>query len=166
MFSTLRHGNQVHILHKSSTPFVEFGTVETTPALPMIGYYPNMPSVPIDISVRIGEKVVTYQQLPANLDSAEVTDKATGEQVFISCTREAINNELQTMRQESVNSINSVPYHKQRINAIDTLVGQLNPEIAEKQQQAQEINELRAQLADMKKLVDELKASSSNGKEN
>lgn len=161
MFSTLRQGAQLHILHKTATPYVEVGTIETAPIMPIIGYYPSMPSFPIDISVRVGEKTTTYQQIPGGAESAEVVDKSTGEQVFISCTRDALNNELQIMRQKSIEAINSVEYHKQRVKAIDTLVGQLNPEIAEKQAQAQEICDLKAQLSDMKRLVEEMRASSS-----
>lgn len=165
MFSALRQGANLHILHKSATPYVEVGTIETVPNMPIYGYYPNMPSLPIDISVRVGDKVTTYQQLPANAESAEVIDRATGEKVYIACTKDAINSELNSMRKESVDSINSVPYHEQRIKAIDALICQLNPEIAEKAAQAQEISDLRKQLQDTQQLVEELKTSLSK-KEN
>lgn len=161
MFSNLRMGSQLHILHKNATPYVEIGTIETTPAMPMLGYYPNMPSVPMDIQVKVGDKVTTYQQLPANADSAEVVDRATGEQVFICCTKDALNAELQAMKQKSIETINSVEYHKQRVKAIDVLVGQINPEIAEKQAQAQEISDLRKQLQDMQQLLADMRASST-----
>lgn len=165
MFSNLKQGAQLHILHKSANPYVEIGTIESTTNVPIMGYYPNMPSIPIDITVRVGDKVTTYQQLPAGAESAEVIERSTGEQVFVACAKDAINSELNTMRQKSVETINSVEYHKQRIKSIDTLIGQLNPEILEKQQQAQEICDLRAQLADMRKLVEEMRASSSTKEE-
>lgn len=168
MFSTLRQGSQLHILHKSATPYVELGTIETVSNLPMYGYYPNLPAFPMDISVRVGEKVTTYQQLPSNAESAETTERTTGEQVFIACSKEVLNTELQSMRQKSYDTINSVPYHEQRIKVLDTLISQLNPEIAEKQQQAQEINDLRAQIASMHELISQLqgeKTSSTKRKE-
>lgn len=115
----------------------------------------------MDITVRVGERVTTYQQLPANADFAEVTERTTGEQVYIACTKEAINNELNVMKQKSIEAINSVEYHKQRIKSIEGLVCQLNPELVEKQQQAQEISDLRKQLQDMQQLVNDLRASSS-----
>ena len=161
MFSNLRMGSQLHVLHKTGTPYIEIGTIETTPSMPMLGYYPNMPSIPIDIQVRVGEKVTTYQQIPANAESADVVDKASGEHVCIFCTKDALNNELQAMKQKSIETINSVEYHKQRIKAIDMLVGQLNPEIAEKQQMGQEIGELKQQLQKMQQLIEDLKTSSS-----
>lgn len=160
MFSNLRQGNQLHILHKTSNPYVEIGTIESTTSTPMLGYYPNMPSIPMDITVRVGERVTTYQQLPSASETAEVTERSTGEQVFISCSKDALNSELQIIRQKSIDIINSVEYHKQRIKSIDLLIGQLNPEIVEKQQQAQEISDLKAQLASMRELVEEMRASS------
>lgn len=154
----------MHILHKTGTPYVEIGTIESITNIPMM-YYPNMTAFPIDVSVRVGDKVITYQQIPANMDFAEVTDKSTGDQVFISCSKDSLNAELQSMRQKSIDAINSVEYHKQRIKSIDSLVGRLNPEIAEKQQQAQEISDLKNQLASMQQLIEEMRASSSKEKE-
>lgn len=164
MFSTLRQGSQLHILHKTATPYVEIGTIESVSNLPMIGYYPNMPTFPMDISVRVGEKVTTYQQIPANAESAEVTERTTGEQVFITCTKDVLNTEIQSMKQKSIDAINSVEYHKQRIKACDMLIGQLNPEVVEKQQQAQEISELKALVASMKQQMELLQGerTSSN----
>lgn len=169
MFSNLTRGSQLHILHKSATPYIEIGTVESTNSTPMMVYYPNMPQLPMELSVRVGEKITTYQQIPAGADSAEVTERTTGEQVIIACTKDAVNTELQAMKRESIDTINSVPYHQQRVKAIDTLIGQLNPEIVEKQQQAQEIIELKAQVTEMQALINELKgerASSPKRKEN
>lgn len=156
MFSNLRQGSQIHILHDGATPYVEIGFVETASNMSLMGYYPNVPSLPIDISVKVGEKVTTYQQLPPNAECARVTERNTSEQVLIACSKEAVNNELQTMKQKSIETINSVPYHEQKIKAIDVLIGQLNPEIREKQAQAQEINDLKSQLASMNEMIVQL----------
>ena len=156
MFSNLRQGSQLHILHKSANPYVELGTIETVSNLPMYGYYPNLPAFPMDISVRVGEKVTTYQQLPSNAESAETTERTTGEQVFIACSKEVLNTELQSMRQKSCDTINSVPYHEQRIKSIDTLISQLNPEQAEKAQREKEMIEMRAQMQQMAETITQL----------
>lgn len=151
MFSNLRQGSQLHILHKTSTPYIELGTIEFAPNNPMLGYYPN--PLPIDITVRVGEKVATYQQIPSNAECAEVTEKTTGEKVFISSSKDALNTEIHSMMQKSIEAVNSVEYHKQRIKTCETLLAQLNPEIVEKQQQAQEINELKALVTSMREQI-------------
>lgn len=155
MISNLRQGSQLYLIHKSaSTPFVEMGSVESTNN--MVGYFPTMPTMPVTLSVRCGEKVTTYQNLPPNAEAADATNRETGETVTIACTKEAANAEVQSMRQKSIEAINSVEYHRQRIAVCDSLIQQLNPEQAEKAQQQKEMNELRGQVSDLSALVRQL----------
>ncbi|MCM1079678.1 MAG: hypothetical protein NC344_10255 [Bacteroidales bacterium] len=156
MFSNLRQGSQIYILHKcASTPFVEQGSVEGT-SNPMTGYYPTLPNMPVNISIRTGEKVTPYQNLPPNAEIAEVANNNTGEKVMIVCTKEALNTEVHSMRQASVDAINSVEWHKQRISACDTLLQQINPEEMLKAQQQQEISDLKAQVMQMSQMMSQL----------
>lgn len=149
MFSNLRQGNKLYILHKANRPFIEVGTVDSVNTFPVLGYYPGMPSMPIDISVRVGDKVTPYQHLPATMETADVIEKTTGEQVTIICTKEAANAEINALRQASIDIINSVDSHKLRIEACDALLTQLNPEDAEKAAQLAELNTLKAQMAEL-----------------
>lgn len=151
MFTNLRQGSSIYILHKSTTPFVDVGTVETVNNMPMLGYYPNMPAMPVDITVRVGEKVTTYQKLPANAEAVDVMEQTSGETVTIACSKDAISAEVQHLRQKSIETINSVDYHKQRITVCDTLLKQLNPEQAEKEAQQAELHSMKEQMLAMQK---------------
>lgn len=158
MFANLRQGSQLYILHKSApTPFVEAGSVENTSNV-MMGYYPSMPNMPINISVRTGEKVTPYQNLPPNAEVADATNNATGETITIACTKEALNAEIQALKQKSIDAINSVDWHKQRITACDNLLQQLNPEEKEKAQREQEMADMRKQMELMAKTIEQLNA--------
>lgn len=160
MFSNLKQGSQLYILHPDvAVPFVEVGIVESTNnAIPMV-YYPNLPTYPVDMTVKVGEKSIPLQRLPTNAESATVTAK-DGEKLIVACTKEAINNEVEMMKQKSIEVVNSVEYHKQRIVVCDNLIKQLNPEMAEKEAQQKEISDLKEQLSEMSKLLQELRASS------
>lgn len=57
---------------------------------------------------------------------------------------------------QSVDAINSVDAHKQRIETCKNLLNQLNPEKLKEAQQAQEIESLKGQLADMKEMMEKL----------
>lgn len=164
MFANLKQGSQIYILHPNvAIPFVEVGIVETiSNAIPMV-YYPNLPTYPMDMTVKVGEKSIPLQRLPTNAESATVTAK-DGESIVIACTKDAVNNEVEMMKQKSVEIVNSVEFHKNRIVACDNLVKQLNPEVAEKEAQAKEINDLKAQLGEMAKLINELRTSSKVSK--
>lgn len=156
MFYNLRTGQQLHILHKTVTPYIEIGTVESINNMTNMGYFPGMPSLPMDISVRIGERTTTYQQLPSNADCAEVTERNSGEKVFISDNKDALNAEIQSMRQKSIDTLNSVDYHRNRIETCNKLLNQLNPEQAEKAAQQAEINNLKEQMGSMTKSMEQL----------
>lgn len=155
MFSNLRQGSQLYVLHKcASTPYIEMGSVDSTSN--MMGYYPIMPNMPVNISVRIGEKTTPYQNLPANAEVADVTNNTTGETVTVVCSKEALNAEMHNDRQKSIDAINSVDYHKQRVAAYDALINQMNPEVAEKQQRDQEMADMRSQMQQMAQTIAQL----------
>ncbi|MCQ2232641.1 MAG: hypothetical protein MJZ30_12415 [Paludibacteraceae bacterium] len=158
MFQNLRQGSQIYLLHKGMTPYLEMGTVETIPTYPMMGYYPQMPMMPMDITVRVGEAVTQYKQLPPSAEVANVIAQNSGEEVCIACSREFVNNELQLQMQKSVDAINSVPMHEKRIETLKQIHDQLNPEKVKEAQQAEELNSLRDKVTDLGNLVKELRA--------
>lgn len=155
-FQNLRQGSQVYILHKGLNPFYEVGTVESIPSLQTMSYYQNLPMMPLDLSVRVGEKVIPYQHIPPTAESAKVTSQISGEEVCVACSKEAISAEVEMLIHQSVDAINSVDAHKQRIETCKNLLNQLNPEKLKEAQQAQEIESLKGQLADMKEMMEKL----------
>lgn len=155
-FQSLRQGSQIYILHKGLNPFYEVGTVESIPSLQTMSYYQNLPMMPLDLSVRVGEKVIPYQHIPPTAESAKVTSQLSGEEVCVACSKEAISAEVEMLIHQSVDAINSVDAHKQRIETCKNLLNQLNPEKLKEAQQAQEIESLKGQLADMKEMMEKL----------
>lgn len=126
----------------------------------------------VDVTARIGDQNVTYQKLPANLD---IADFAGNGNVVIASQRSAMNAELQSMRQRSVDIVKSVDYHNGLIQTIDKIIQDLNPEEAQKQAQQEEINTLKNQMSQMsqnmaemmkmnKELMEQLKAERSTKK--
>ena len=166
MFQNLRQGSQLYILHKTMTPYLEMGVVETMPQMPMMGYYQPM-MLPLDITVRVNDKVTPYKQLPPSAEVANVVEQTSGEEVCIACSKEAINSEVQILMQKSIDTINSVDMHKQRIEVCKNLLNQLNPDKVREAQQAQEINDLKGQLsamqAQMAELTEQLRAKNEKG---
>ena len=77
-----------------------------------------------------------------------------------------MNSEILSLKQKSIDIINSVPYHKNLIITYEKLLSDFNPEMAEKQAQQKEISELRAQMDEMSRnmalLIKELKGGITN----
>lgn len=157
-FQNLRQGSQVFILHKGMNPYCEVGTVEQIPSTQMMSYYPNLPMMPLEITVRVGETLIPYRQIPPTAESAKVTSRTTGEEVCVGCSKEAISAEVEMLMRESVDAINSVPMHEQRIETLKKIHDQLNPEKVKEAKQVEEINSLKGQVADLGKMVAELTA--------
>ena len=115
----------------------------------------RMPGVEVDIIVRVNENTVTLQKLPANLD---VADQGINGNMVITTSREAMNAEIDSLRQKSLSVINSVEYHQKLVQDCEQLLQRLNPEFAEQKQQKQEIDLLKQQISDMMGSMRELMA--------
>lgn len=159
MFSNLRTNSQIYILHRDSTPYVEIGQVvsvsQPRPRYQTTNYLSPQEQV-VDIVVGINGNNITLQSLPANLD---VADQGTlNGSLFISTTRDAMNSEINSMRQKSLDIINSIDHHKKVIQDCELLLQRLNPEFAEQKQQKQEIDMLKTQMSEMTGVIKELMA--------
>ena len=69
-----------------------------------------------------------------------------------------MNVEVNSMRQKSLDIINSVDRHKKIIQDCEVLLQRLNPEFAEQKQQKQEIDMLKTQVSEMMNGMKELMA--------
>lgn len=149
MFSNLRTNSQVYILHKESSPYVEVGTVvsvsQPVPKFPMNNFMGQQELV-VDVTVKINDSTVTLQKLPAGLD---IADQGINGNMVITTSREAMNAEVDALRQKSLGILNSVDYHKKVVQDCEILLQTLNPEFAEQRQQKQEIDTLKAQMSEM-----------------
>lgn len=159
MFSNLRTNSQLYILHKESTPYVEVGQVlsvsQPQPRFPVANFMSPQELV-VDVVVRINGNDITLQKLPANLD---VADQGTANgTLVITTSREAMNAEVDSMRQKSLGILNSVEYHKKIVQDCEVLLQRLNPEFAEQKQQKQEIDMLKSQMSEMMNGMKELMA--------
>ena len=79
-----------------------------------------------------------------------------GESIVVSTSKDAINAEITSEKQKSINIINSRPYHEDRIKKLDAILSTLNPEFAEKQVQKEEIAELKSQVGSLTTQVERL----------
>lgn len=162
MFQSLRPNSQIFIFHKGENPALDAGTIISVSA-PRAKYAvpnsfaPNSPEMVVDIVAKVNGLTVNYNNLPANLDLA---DSYNGpETVTITDNKEAMNSEILNQKQKSIDIVNGFELHKRLIEEYDSMLSHLNPEIAEKQQQKDEINSLKQQVHDMSANIEELMKS-------
>ena len=148
MFQSIRPNSQIYILHKGDNMRVDIGFVTNQP-IPKPKY--SMPQtfgqpqeLVVDLVVKANNEVMNLNGIPAQADVAD--SFSNGETVVVSTSREAINAELVSEKQKSLDIVKSIPYHEKRASQCDVLLGQLNPEFAEKQSQKEELNQLKEQV--------------------
>lgn len=152
MFQSLRTNQQFYILTKGTTPRLDVGVVTAVtspqmkfPAMPQgLG---SQPEYVVDVTVTVNGATQQYQRLPANKEIADFGDGYGN--IVVSMSRDAMNNEIATLRNRSEDHIKRVEEEKQKIIAYEAILQQLNPEYAEKQKQEAEIINLKNQVAAM-----------------
>lgn len=159
-FQNLRNNNQLFILHKNQTPILEIGKI-TNVSLP-IPKYGNQniynQEMVIDLSVLIDGSTTNFQKIPANSDIADF-----GNNIVISCNKEAMNSEILSMKQKSQDILNSIELHKNIIAGCNTIMEQLNPEIIEQKKREEENKALREEINSLKEMFKEFINLKTNG---
>ena len=163
MFQSVRPNSPIYVLHKGDSPRLETGYVANQP-IPKPKY--QMPhtfgqpqEMVVDLVVKLNDMAINLNAIPAQVDIAD--SYSNGENIVISDSRDAMNSEILSLKQKSVDLLNSMNYHRSLIKTYDKILSDFNPEMAEKQAQQQEITELRNQMNEMSKnmalLLDQLK---------
>lgn len=172
MFQSVRPNSPIYVLHKGDNPRLETGYVINQP-IPKPKYQmPHTFGQPqemiVDLVIKLNDNTVNMNAIPAQLDIAD--SYSNGENLVISDSREAMNSEILSLKQKSIDILNSANYHKSLIASYEKLLSDFNPEMAEKQAQQQEISELRAQMNEMSKnmalLIEQLKNKGGKTNEN
>ncbi len=167
MFQSVRPNSPIYVLHKGDNPRLETGYVANQP-IPKPKY--QMPhnfgqpqEMIVDLVIKLNDSSINLNSIPANLDIAD--SYSNGESIVISDSREAMNSEIISLKQKSVDLLNSMDYHKSLIVCYDKLLSDFNPEMAEKQAQQQEIAGLRNQIDELSKSMALLVKQLKNNKE-
>ena len=117
MFQSVRPNSQIFILHKGDTPSIEIGNVTNQPMSRPKYQLPTSFGQPqelvVDLVVKVGDRTVNYNNLPAQLDIAD--SSSNGESIVISDSKEAMNAEVLNLKQKSTDIINSVDFHKELV---------------------------------------------------
>ena len=150
MFQSLRTNQQFYILTKGANPRLDIGTVTSVTA-PQIKFQSipqglgTQPEYVVDVTLLVNGATQQYQRLPANKEIADFGDGYGN--IVVSMSRDAMNNEIATLRNRSEDHIRRDEEEKQKIITYESILQQLNPEYAEKQKQEAEIMNLKNQVA-------------------
>jgi hypothetical protein len=163
MFQSVRPNSPIYVFHKGDNPRLETGYVVNQP-IPKPKYqiphtFGQPQELVVDLVIKVNDATYNMTAIPAQLDIAD--SYSNGESLVISDSRDAMNSEVISLKQKSIDVINSKPYHENLVTIYDKILSDFNPEMAEKQAQQQEIVELKNQMNEMSRnmalLIEQLK---------
>lgn len=173
-FRNLKTGSTLYIFHKDNSPKLEVGVLTADPEIKQKtqqnpqqamfpNYIPQQAEQVVNLTVRIGERIVPVQGLTP---SAVIQD--CGNNIFVSCSRDAINTEVVSHKQTSDLALDEelLAVHRIISNNCKGIMAQLNPEIAERERIEQENKELRDEIKTINGKIDSLIERFSKGLEN
>lgn len=148
MFSGLRTNSLFYILEKGEKPVLKVGQVSSVSnPSPKYGQYPTTPmfgqqmETVVDVSVKVGDETMEFKQLPSNLSIANL-----GQNVVVSENKDAMNAEVEAMLRNSRGILESVSYHESVIASCDSILRELNPQLAKEKAQEEKIIGLEDQM--------------------
>lgn len=152
MFQSMSQGATIPVLYKNIPRVADGKVVSVNTHMPQ--YNPSQPMAMLggpvtDITVQVGNETIPFVGLPANGVVANFPEKG----LFIATDRAAVLREIETMAQTSKQVLESVPAHQKMVRDCEALLLDLNPERKKEAMQAQEISEMRNELAELRKLL-------------
>lgn len=154
MFSNLRGGAPIYILHKQE-PKVEVGEVLSVgQPQPQYPAYQNgliqSPRTMVDVRVKVGEQTIDLQKLPSELSVADCNGMVVSE------TKDSIINEVAAMSKISQSVLDSMDRHQNIVTRCSELLEELNPEVKREAERVKEMSDLRAEVGELKSLLSQL----------
>lgn len=148
----------MYVLHKQE-PRLEMGEVifvsQPSPQFTTTynsGFQMPSPKMLVDLKIKTDHGDVDLQKIPADLSIADF-----GNGMVISESKEAILNEIDAMRKNSVRIIESVDHHKGIVEKCDALLSELNPQIKQEVERTKELDNLKKEMGGIKGDLAELK---------
>lgn len=155
MFQSVRPNSQIYIFHRGDSPRIEIGYVVNQP-IPRPKYqlptaFGQPQETVVDLVVKTNDQTYNYNNLPAQQDVADSV--SNGESLIVSDSRDAISSEIINLKQKSLDIANSKDYHLAMVDKYDKVLLEIHPELAEKQEQKQEMDILKKQMDEMSKSI-------------
>lgn len=148
-FNSLQVGQPLYVLQKSEKPTLQVGVVKTK-SDPKSPYQTNQPAIfnglatmqgqnlVVDVVATIGGADIPFSNLPVNAETTSYNNGMT----FVSSSREAMLQGVDTMIQASKKALEQVNYHKSVLTEGEKMLETLNPRYREEKERDRSIKSL------------------------
>lgn len=159
MFQGLRGSAPLYILYKSVPKIVVGEVVSVSNPVPQFGNitYQSGTLVPpknvVDVKVMVDGEVMDFQKLPADASIADFGVNG----IVVSESRDAIINEISGFKKVSEKALADVERHQTIVAECDKMLATLNPQLQREAEQAEEIENLKRGMADLRGDMSDIK---------
>ena len=151
MFSALSQGSPVYILDKTSSPKYEVGEVLGV-SYPKINPYNIGPQNTVDLKIKIDGNVQEFNSIP----SINSIVSYNNGKIVISETKQGIQNEVESVLQNSRQILNNIDSYKQNITDCESILKQLNPQFAIDKERDERLSSLENRFDGVESKLDKI----------
>lgn len=152
MFSALNQGSSVYLLDKTSTPEFKTGEVIGV-SQPKFNYNSfGQTQNTVDLKVKVDENIQEFNNLPS-INS--ITTYNNGK-VIISETKQGIQNEVETILQNSKQILDNIDVYKQNISECEQILKKLNPQFAKDKERDDRLTNLEDRFGSVESKLDKI----------
>lgn len=148
MFSALTQGSSIYILDKTSSPKYVVGEIVGV-SQPKINY--NGQST-VDLRVNVDNSIQEF----SNLLSVNSISTYNGGRVIVSETKQGIQNEVETILQNSKNILDNIDTYKQNVEDCESILKQLNPQFAKDKERDDRLLNLESRFNGVESKLDKI----------
>ena len=151
MFSALSQGSSIYLLDKTSTPVFKIGEVIGVSS-PKINYNFGQTQNTVDLKVKVDEGIQEFNNLPS-INSYVTYNNG---KLIISESKQAIQNEVETLLSNSKNIVENINTYKQNIVECESILKQLNPQFAKDKERDDRLQNLESRFDGVESKLDKI----------
>lgn len=147
MFSALSQGSSIYLLDKTSSPKFIIGEIVgvTQPKY-------NFNQATVDLKVKVDDSIQEFNNLP----SINSTVTYNNGKIIISETKQGIQNEVETILNNSKNILNNIDTYKQNIQECENILKQINPQFAKDKERDDRLQNLENRFDGVESKLDKI----------
>lgn len=151
MFSALSQGSPIYILDKTSSPEYKVGEVIGV-SYPKINSYNINPQNTVDLKVKVDGETQEFNSIP----SINSIVSYNNGKLIISETKQGIQNEVETILQNSKQILNNIDSYKQNVKDCESILKQLSPQFAIDKERDERLSNLETRFDGVESKLDRI----------
>lgn len=151
MFSALSQGSPIYILDKASSPKYSVGEVIGI-SYPKVNPYNIGPQNTVDLKVKIDGSVQEFNQVPS-INSVVTYNNGN---IIISETKQGIQNEVESILQNSKNILDNIDTYKENVIHCETILKKLSPQFAIDKERDERLSSLESRFDGVESKLDKI----------